>query len=102
MPCAIHTWTAIASTSDSGRKLAVVGKGECTRAGYKLSLQPGNKGIDPNPKEYVLELSITAPQGGVDVSIATSVQFESKVGSEVTFVTIRAPGGNQRVDIREV
>jgi hypothetical protein len=101
MPCSIHTWSATASKSDSGRKLAVVGKGECSRPGYKLRLERGNPGINPDRKILLLQLIVEPPPTGPDLVTPTSVQYEVKVGSEVAFVSIRTSAETQTIEIRD-
>lgn len=101
MPCSIHTWTAIAKKGDSGRKLAVVGKGECSRAGYKLRLERANPGINPDRKVLVLQLVIEPPQAGADVVTPTSVQYEDRVDNGVTLVSVRTTDGTKNIEIRD-
>ena len=102
MSCSMHSWTATAQKSDSGRKLAVIGEGKCPKAGYELRLERGNPRINPDPKALVLRLVIEAPQGGAQVETPVSVQYEDKISNEVTLVIIRTAEGNQTISISEV
>ena len=101
MSCSMHSWTATAQKSDSGRKLAVIGEGKCPKAGYELRLERGNPGTHPDPKALVLRLVIEAPQAGAEVETPASVLYEDKIGNDVTLVIIRTAEGNQTVNINE-
>lgn len=99
MPCSIHTWTATATKSGSGRKVAVTGEGKCPKAGYELRLERGNPGVAPDPGVLVLRLVFETPQSGAEVETPACVQYEDKIGDDVSRVTIRTPEGIQTVNI---
>lgn len=101
LSCSIHSWTATAAKSDSGRKLAVVGEGKCPKAGYELRLERANPGTNPDPKALVLRLVIEAPQSGAEVETPASVLYEDKISNDVSVVIIRTADGNQTVNISE-
>jgi len=84
-------FSARSSGSGNGRKLIVEGSCTCPRAGHTLGLQPDNPGINPDPSEVVVRLSITAPEVGAAVMTPTPVRYETAVGSEAERVLIRVP-----------
>ena len=102
MSCSIHTWTATASRSGSGRKLAVVGKGECPRAGFRLHLVRDTPGANPDATVVALRLVIDASQARAEVVTSATVHYEDRITTEATRVTIRTPAGNHVVEIRNV
>ena len=101
MTCAIETWTATALSSDSGRRLAVVGEGTCPKRGYTLRLERGNPGVVSDPTVLTLQLTESAPATGADVSTPVKVHYETKVSKEVVCVRIDTPNGMRSIEVRE-
>jgi len=101
MTCSIETWTATASSSDSGRHLAVVGEGTCPKRGYSLRLERGDPGVIPDPTTLALHLTESAPATGVDELTPAKVQYETKVSKDIVRVRIDTPNGMMSIDVRE-
>jgi hypothetical protein len=92
--CTSDDFAATATRTDGKRTLRVEGRCECPRTGYRLRLEPGNPGIDPQPQEVVLQLVETSPDFAATVMTPTEVDpYETEIGDEAERVEIRVPGG---------
>jgi len=101
MTCTIDRWTAKSASSDSGRKVAVVGEGICRKSGVTLTLKHSDPGPNPDPKVLVLELDEKESVLGRDVMTPARVSFETTIGTEVVRVLIQSRSGDSRVAITE-
>lgn len=101
MTCSIETWTATASSSDSGRRLAVVGEGTCPKRGYTLRLERGNPGVFSDATVLHLQLTESAPAAATDELTPAKVIYETKVSNDVVCVRIDTPNGIRSIELRE-
>jgi hypothetical protein len=100
MSCTIEQWTATATGSGSGREITVVGEGECSHSGYRLTLEPTNEGVWDNPEVIALALAIEELEGGAEV--ITPVKVERTVRDKTaTRVEIRTPFGVRGAKVEE-
>ena len=95
--CDGNDFSARAQTSGDTRTLTVEGECFCSRAGFRLELEPDNPGIVPQPKDVVLRLNPIAPEQGADVMTLTPLTYITRIGEEAERVIIRLPEGQEAI-----
>ncbi|MFF8271610.1 hypothetical protein ACF059_30130 [Streptomyces sp. NPDC016562] len=82
-------FTAEVTYEDDRRRVTIDGTLSCPRPAFELTLDHGNPGINPDPKELVLRLVEKPPTGThIEVVTETKVHGEFAIKPEVERVRI--------------
>jgi hypothetical protein len=97
--CDENAFTATSMDSGDHRLLVVEGKCVCPQTGYKLTLQPDNPGINPDPKKVILKLHRDPPEAGHKTQTDTPVRYETRISRVAELVIVRIGEGQDSVKL---